>query len=195
VVDQAGQRRGQQVDLHVLALPGGVAVPQCGQDPDHRVVARHHVEHRDARPVGGTVRVAGEAHQARDRLHHEVVAGHVGPLPGAEAADRGVHHPGVRGAHGSEVQPELREASRLEVLDHHVGAAGELAAQRGVTLVAQVERQRPLPAVDAQVVRGDPVAHRGHPRAGLVAIGPLDLHDLGTHVGQQHRGIGAGEHP
>jgi hypothetical protein len=55
VVDQPGQRRGQQVDLDVLAAPGGVAVAQRGQDADHGVVAGHHVEHRDAGAVGRAV--------------------------------------------------------------------------------------------------------------------------------------------
>ena len=77
VVDQPGQRRRQQADLDVLALAGGVAVAQGGQDADDRVLAGHDVEDRDAGPEGLAVGLAGEAHQARDRLHHQVVAGHV----------------------------------------------------------------------------------------------------------------------
>ena len=33
------------------------------------------------------------------------------------------------------------------------------------------------------------------PGARLVAVGRLDLHDLGAQVGEQHRGVRAGEHP
>ena len=51
VVDQAGQRGGEQVDLDVLAAAGLVPLVQRGQHADGGVQPGHHVEHRDARPV------------------------------------------------------------------------------------------------------------------------------------------------
>ncbi len=61
---------------------------------------------------------------------------------------------------------------------------------------AQVEHDRALPAVDAEVVRRDAVALGRRPGAGLVAARrALDLDHLGAQVGEQHRGVGAGQHP
>ena len=180
----------------MLALAGRVAVAQRGEDADHHVVAGHHVEHRDAGPVRRPVGIAGEAHQARHRLHHQVVAGHVRALARAEAADRGVdERRGWRRATVVASSPYLAQAARLEVLDHDVGAAGQLARQREIVLVAQVQRDRPLAPVDAQVVGGDAVAVGRGPGAGLVAVGGLHLDHLGAHVGQQHRGVRACQHP
>ena len=154
VVDQPGQRGGEQVDLDVLALAGGVAVPQRGEDADHGVVAGHHVEHRDAGPVRRAVRVAGEAHQPGDRLHHEVVAGHVAcrrrqPKPLIERVDDAAGWPPRR------TRSRGRTCARppgLKFSISDVRAAGQLARQRGVGVVAQVERDRPLAAVDAEEV-------------------------------------------
>ncbi len=93
LVDHARQRRGEQVDLDVLAAPGVPALVEGGQDADGRVHAGHHVEDRDAGAVGVAVGRAGEAHQPRDGLHDEVVARELGALLGAaEPADRGVDH-------------------------------------------------------------------------------------------------------
>ena len=195
VVHQAREGRGQQVHLDLLALTGRVPVPQGREDPDHRVVAGHHVEHRDPGPIGRTVRITGQAHQARDRLHHEVVPGHRGARARAEPADRGVDDGRVAGAHRGVVETVLGQTARLEVLHQHVGAARELVGQGQVTGVAQVQRHRALPAVDPQVVRGHLAAGGRRPRPGLVALGRLDLHHVGPHVGEQHRRVGPGQHP
>ena len=84
LVDQPGQRRGQQVDLDVLAAAGLVPRVEGGEDADGGVQPGHHVEDRDAGAVRRAVRVAGEAHQPGDGLDHQVVPGEVapaGPVP------------------------------------------------------------------------------------------------------------------
>ena len=55
--------------------PVAVAVAQRGEHADRGVQPGHHVEDRDARAVRRSVGVAGQAHQAGDGLHDEVVAG------------------------------------------------------------------------------------------------------------------------
>jgi hypothetical protein len=163
---------------------------------DRGVQTGHHVEQRDAGAVRLAVGLAGQAHEPGDGLHDQVVAGQLlAARAAAEAADRGVDDPGVVRRHGGVVQAEAAQAAGLEVLDEHVGAAGQLLRQHQVVGVLQVEGDRPLVAVDAEVVRGDPVADRRLPGAGVVAGGALDLHDLGAEVGEQHRGIGPGEDP
>jgi hypothetical protein len=195
VVHEPGQRGRQQVHLDVLAEPGRLPVPQGGQDADDRLHAGHDVEHRDPGAVRRPVRVAGQAHQAGQRLHHEVVARHRGTLAGAEAADRGIDDALVGGRDAVVVQAVLRQAAGAEVLDDDVGPRGQLAGERGVAGVAQVERDRALVAVDREVVRRDVAAHRRLPGAGVVAGRALHLDDLGAHVAEQHRRVGAGEDP
>ena len=68
-------------------------------------------------------------------------------------------------------------------------------ASAEVVGVLEVERDRALVAVDAEVVRRDAVAHRRLPGAGVVAGRRLDLDHLGAEVGEQHRGVGAGQDP
>jgi hypothetical protein len=155
----------------------------------------HHVEDRDPGPVRRTVRVPGEAHQPRDRLHHQVVAGVVGACAGAETADRRVHDLGVAGGDGVVVQREALEPAGPEVLDHDVGPGGEALGHVEVRGLLQVQRDRPLVPVDAQVVRRDVVAHGRHPRAGVVAGRALDLDHLGAEVGEQHRRVRARQDP
>ncbi len=195
VVDQSGEGRGQQVHLDELARPRGVAVAECGEDADRGVVAGHHVEHGYPGPVGRPVRVSRQAHEARDGLHHEVVAGDVPAGSGAEAGDRRVDQPGVVLPDRVVVQSVLRHAAGLEVLDQDVRPAGEAPGDLGVVRVPQVERDRTLPPVDPEVVGRDLVACRGHPGAGVVAGRSLDLHDVGPQVGEQHRGVRPGKDP
>ena len=91
LVDQAGQRRGQQVHLDVLPDAGLAPHVQRRQHADRGVQPGHHVEDRDAGAVGLAVGGAGQAHQAGDGLHDQVVAGQRRPArTAAEAADRGV---------------------------------------------------------------------------------------------------------
>jgi hypothetical protein len=178
----------------VLASAGLVPEVQGREDADGGVQSGHHVEHRDAGAERLAVRVAGEAHQARDRLHDEVVAGQRRAAGlAAEAADRRVHDAGVGGRHGGVVEAEAGQATGLEVLHEHVGATGQLAGGREVVGVLEVQRDRPLVAIDAEVVRGDALAHRRLPRPGVVTGRPLDLDHLGAQVGQQHGRVRPGE--
>ena len=196
LVDQPREGRAEQVDLDVLTAAGLVALVEGREDADARVQPGHDVEDRDPRAVGRALGVAGQAHQPRDGLDHEVVAGQVASAgSAAEAADRGVDDAGVVGADAVVVEPEPRQAPRLEVLDEDVGPPGELAGRRPVVVVLEVQRHRALVAVDPEVVRRDAVAHRRAPRPGVVAAGRLDLDHLGAEVGEEHRRVGAGEDP
>jgi hypothetical protein len=155
--------------------------------------AGHHVEDRDPRPVRRSVGVPGQAHQAGDGLHHEVVAGIAGTGAGPEAADRRVDDRGIGGRDRLVVQAEPAQPPGPEVLDHHVGACGELAGDRHVVRVLQVERDGSLVAVDAEEVRRLAVAHRWHPGPGVVAARTLHLDHLGAEVREQHGGVRSGQ--
>ena len=79
VVDQPGERRGEQVDLDVLALAGArrgaAARPGCRSPRGCRPSRRRPRCRRGSR---GPSADAGQAHQPGHRLHQQVVAGHVG---------------------------------------------------------------------------------------------------------------------
>ena len=175
--------------------PVRLAGVQRGQHPDQRVHPGHHVEDRDAGPVRLAAGRPGQAHQPGDRLHDQVVAGQRGAAAGAEAGDRGVDDARVGRRHRVVVEPEAGQPAGAEVLQQDVGPAGQLAGQRGVLLVLEVERDRALVAVDAEVVGRDAVPDRRHPGAGVVAARALHLDHLGAEVGQQHRRVRPGEDP
>ena len=184
--------------LTSTCCPRPVRWRSCSADEhaDGGVEPGQHVEDGDAGPEGLAVGVAGEAHQPADGLHDQVVAGELRALlAAAEAADRGVDDAGVGRRDGGVVEPEPRQGAGAEVLQHDVGAGDQLARDREVVGVLEVEGDRPLVAVDPEEVRRHAVAHRGLPGAGVVALRALDLDHLGTEVAHQHRGVGAGQDP
>ncbi len=194
LVHHAGQCRGHQAHLDVLSLSGGGTVRQRGEDAVRGVQAGDDVEDRDTGPVRRPGWIPGQAHQAGHGLHHEVVAGQVAAFASAESADRGVDDGRVDSADGFVVQAEPAESAGLEVLHEYVGPARELARGGEVALIAQVQRDRALVAVDGQVVRGRAVAcDRRHPAPGVIARGALNFYYLGTEVGQQHRAVRPGQ--
>ena len=75
LVDQRGQQRGEQVDLDALAFAGALAVAQRGEDADSREQPGEHVDERDPDLLRVAVGLAGDAHQAAERLDQQVVAG------------------------------------------------------------------------------------------------------------------------
>ena len=78
----AASSADEQVDLDPLALAGGVAVAQRGQDPDRGEQPGQHVDQRHAHLLGLAVGRAGDAHQAAERLDQQVIAGQLGaPSP------------------------------------------------------------------------------------------------------------------
>ena len=196
LVDHAGQRRGEEVDLDVLALTRRRPRVEGREDPDRRMHAGDDVEDRDPRSEGGALGVAGEAHEAGDGLDHEVVAREVAALlAAAEAADRRIDDAGVARGDAVVVEPEARQAAGLEVLDEDVGATGELVGEAAVLLALEVEGDGALVPVDGEVVGRGLAAHRRHPAAGVVTARGLDLDDLGAEVGEEHRRVWPGEDP
>ena len=162
------------------------------------VACRPEITSNTATPAryGSPSGVSRHAHQPGDGLDDEVVPGQRGTLgPAAETADRGVHDGRVGGRDGVVVELEAGQAARLEVLDEHVGAPRELVRRGQVAGIAQVERDRALVAVDAEVIGRDAVPDRRLPGAGVVAARALDLDHFRAHVGQQHRRVRPGQDP
>ena len=140
------------------------------------VHAGEQVGDRDAdllRPAAGCVvgdlapRRAGDAHQAAHALDRVVVAGAVAVGPGlAEAGDRAVDEARVQRAAARRVEAVAGHVADLEVLDEDVGLRGHPADQRLALGVGDVDRDRALVAVRAEVVGGLGGLARRRRRAG-----------------------------
>ena len=180
-------------------LPG----QQRRKDADGREQPGDDVADSDA-DLGGSaaidVGVARDRHEPADRLDHEVVAGPIGRRPGGPvAADREMDELGVDGVERLVIEAEPREPAGPEVLDEHVGVLERPAQDRPAVVRAQVEAERALVAVDREEIGRGPSAGgriphpRRSPAAGRITLGRLDLDDVGTEVGEDHRAVRAGE--
>ncbi len=197
LVEQAGQRRVHERDLDVLAPAVAIAGVQGREDAVGGEEAADHVDERRADLQRPPVGLAGDRHEPAHRLQQQVVAGQRrGPLARAEGADRAVHDAGVGARDLVVAEAEAVAGARPEGLDDDVGADAQLARERHVGRVLEVERDRALVAVEAQVVGRALVDERRPPGARVVAaVGALDLDHVGPEVAEAHRAQRAGEHP
>ena len=96
-------------------------------------------------------------------------------------------------------EPEALETARPKVLDEDVRTGQEPPQDRCTLCLAKVEPDAPLRSVHSQVIRSGPGAFRlvadprRPPAARRVALGRLDLHDVGAEIGEEHRAVGPGE--
>ncbi len=192
----------QQRDVDVLAVAGAIAVPERAEDRDPRVQPAHDVVDGDADLDGRPVGLAGDAHDAARALRHQIVARPRGGRPVlAVAGDRAVHEVLKLGAQLRVGEPVIGEAADLEVFDQHIGVREQAPDERGALRCGEVDRDRALVAIGAQVVaalrrlRAARVAQeRRPPRARLVIdAGPLDLEHVRAEVAQHLRAGRPGE--
>ena len=180
--------------LDPLAFTCSVAVSKGGEDRNGRVKAREDIDNSDT-GLRGLIR-AGDAHETAHGLHEQVVAGKVVAGSRAESADGAVHDPWVADADAVIVQAVLDEGAGLEVLDEYVGSLGELAGKTPVAGIGNIEAERLLIAIHGlEVGRVPGLRERRAPRPRIVAgTGPLDLHDRGAEIAEDHGGVGPGKH-
>ena len=97
------------------------------------------------------------------------------------------------------VEPESGEPAGPEVLDEDVAARDQATQDLGPLRAPQVEPDAALVPIDGEEVGGRPRAGRllpdprRPPAAGRVALGRLDLDDVGAEVAQEHRAVRPGE--
>ncbi len=211
LVHEAGEGRFEDRHVDPLPAPGGrtarpVAAKERAEDADRAEQPGQDVRDRHAdlaRMAAVGVGEAGDRHEARLGLEHEVVAGAVGPGPGrAVAADAEVDERRVDLGQGRVVEAEPVEPADAEVLDEHVGAPQEAPQHGRAVGCLEVEPDRALVAVDREVVRGGPgIVRPGQsradpwraPRPRPVPVGRLDLDHVGPEVGEEHRAEGSRE--
>ena len=187
----------QQGQVDGVAVAGALAGVQTGQHRRRRVQPRQHVRHGHADLVRLAVRRAGDAHQAAQRLDGEVVAGQVGPRPGAaETGDRTDDKSRIDRQQLRRTQPQLGGAGGAEVLQHHVATAGQVVKDLHAFGLGQVEREAALVAVTGEVIGAEFADERRPPGARLVAgAGPLDLQHLGAEVAEHLAAERPGQYP
>ena len=112
----------------------------------------------------------------------------------AEPGDRQHDEAGVAGREVLPVEVEPGQHPRAEVLDDDVGGGGEIGDERRAAGRAEVDRHVPLPGVLLGVVAGQAVDDLA-PQPRDVALGRLDLDDVGTEVGQHPTGQRTRQHP
>ena len=183
-------------DLDVLPAAGPLPLVERGEDAGEALERGVHVAVGDGIVgVGTAAGLALEPGQAALRADDGRVRPAVGPGAGrAVAGQRGVDEVGVLGGQRLVAEAHAVHHAGAEVLQHDVAAPGQLAEDLDGARLAQVERDVALAAVLLREVRGDGVDARERV-AGHVALGRLDLDDVGAHVGQHPPAVRPGEHP
>ncbi|MNE47022.1 hypothetical protein D3C80_1413980 [compost metagenome] len=157
LVGQAGHLHVEQGHVDVLAEAGLLAVRQRAEHRGARVQAGEDVgqRHADLHRPGALLAFGapGQAHQPAQALDHEVVAGALGVgAVLAEAGDRAVDQPRIDLAQAGVVEAVGGQAADLEVLQQDVRLRHQLADQALALRAGEVDGQRLLVAVGAQVV-------------------------------------------
>lgn len=172
--------------VHDLApAAGGAGVLEGGEHPDDEIERAARVVADEIGRDGG--RLSGPADHGQSAGQSDV--GDVVPGPFGErsvlapAGHPPVHEPRIAGQRGIGADPEAFGDTRPVALDQDVGALGQIEHRGGTALGLEVDEHRTLVAV-GEVVRGVDAQPR--------AAGPVDPDDIGTEVGQEHRGERAG---
>ena len=170
-------------------------------------VQRHH----GGEGGGEARRLVGERHRRQERLAVGLAVDRREPAhrlgdrreprpPGvravlAEPGDAGDHEPSGCGDAARRAEPELAPAAGPEVLDQDATRRRRGGAGLAVGIVLEVEHDRALAAVGELAPQAGAVARvaPGH-RAQAVAVGVLDLDDVGAEVGQVAGAVRAGDH-
>src|SRR6185369_764524 len=206
---QRGDHGVEQADVDMLPLAAiGLAMKERRENADRRVHAGHVVDngrtdlHR-AR-AGLAVDMTGDAHQAAHRLQDRVVAGARRIRPGlAEAGHRAIDDAGVDRLDRFIVELVAFEIADLVVLHHHVAGLCELADDLLSFRAGDIDGDRFLVAVGAEVERvvvvrlalGVLQVRRAEGAGVVAATGAFDLDHLGAEIGQHLRRQGACKHP
>ena len=148
--------------------------------------------------------MAGDAHQAAHRLQDRVVAGARRVRPGlAEAGHRAIDDAGVDGLDRFIIQPVALEIADLVVLHHHVAGFGELADDVLPFRRRDIDGDRFLVAVGAEIERvvvvrlalGIVQVRRAEGAGVVAAAGAFDLDHFGAEIGQHLRRQRTSKHP
>ncbi len=190
-----GDHQVEHADVDALAAAGGGAVDDGGQQPHQRPHCPADVGHLDAQRRRADLGAAAVAERARQGQVVDVVAGAVAQGAGLAIAGQGTIDDGrVDRSQRLVANAQPVHDARPELLDDDVVAGGHQPAHGGVGLrLFQVEGHGALVAVE-DAMPGGGVTIEGRQKADHVRPrGRLDADDIRAQVGQDHRGVGAGQ--
>ena len=198
VVFVGAAERFEDRDVDVLAGAGCGAVFERGEDGDPGVQGAEVVGRFAAGAERLFVGVAGDVHQAGESHAGERVAFEAAVGTGlAEGCDGAVDEVRKLGLQVVVAEAERREAAGSFAFDEDVGVGEQFAEDDAAALRLDVKRQALLVGVEveeeAALVGVGDVAREGAEAAGVVALRRLDLDDLRAEVGEEARGVGAGD--
>ena len=130
---------------------------------------------------------AGDAHQAAERLHDDVVSGSVGVAAGvAETRQRSVDQPRVPLAETLGGQVEFLHCSGAEIFNEHVGPIDEVQERLAIGVLLEIQGDALFSAVDAGEVRTLSILQERTKGSRVVAgSGTFDLDHFRAQVRQQ----------
>ena len=176
-------------------LPGD----QGRLDRDHAIKPGEQIADRDARLLRRSFGLAGDAHHSRHALDEEIVSGALRVRAGlSEACHRAIDQPRIERFQALVIEAELPQPPDLEILDQYVGARREPAHDLAPVLGGEISDDRAFSPIAGMEIGGGALAfrldERRSPGARLVALGALDLDDVGAEIGERLPGGGACEH-
>ena len=178
--------------IHVPALSGDVPVVERRQDADDRVEPGCEIADGDAGAHRRSVRLACQAHAARQGLDDHVVGGAV-PIRTvmAEAADCGCHQLRIGGQEHFVRQAEPLHHAGAEIFDQHIRPRQQRQQRFAPFRLLEIQHHAPLVAIGAVEVRAVPEDEMRRDDAGRISDARgLDLDDVGAQVAEEHRGEG-----
>ena len=194
-INQHRERSLVQRKLHLLPLARAPTRVKRRKNGIARQHAGAHVDNRHAVFRRLPIRLAADAHQARLRLQHEIIAGQrsLGPARSV-AGDGAANEPRSRLLEPGVGEAPFVQRSQPEIIDEDVGFLDQPGKDFLPGRVGHVERQGALVAVDAEKIGGLGADERRAPMPRIVAVvGRLDLDDVGAHVAQHHGAERTGE--
>lgn len=147
-VGQGGGLAVAQRNVNVLTLAGLAAAQERRHDAVAGVQAGREIGHGDADLDWGPVAGAGDVHETKFGLDHDVVAGTVGVGPGLTVAgDGGVDEAGVDFAQRFVIHAVLFQGAGQVVFHENVALGGELVQDLDAFLVLEGQAERFFVAV------------------------------------------------
>ena len=155
LVGEQGHLRIEQGQVDMLALPGAIAMLEGGENRDCCIETGSQVAYRNADLERMAIGIAGHAHQAAHSLDQEVVSALVLFRAGlSEASDRAIDQVRLHRLERRVVEPVFGESADAEILQHDISLRRQLADQVLPFRFGQVDCDRPLVAIGAEVIGG-----------------------------------------
>src|SRR5215467_12634811 len=173
-------------DVDLLSLSGGIAMTQRRQYPDAAIKPCEQIRERNSDLLGLAIRLPGQTHDPAHRLDQTVITGPRRVRSGLpEAGDRTVDQPGKSPVKLIIAETIFRQRADLEVLDENVALGDQPQRDLLAFRLGDVERDRPLVAVDADEVGA--LLGAGHERRRestrvVAATRLLYFDDIGTEI-------------